>query len=197
MHLGQDNLNADEEDQDIIMIKETGKFVIKDLEEEEKEKKLAKLNKKRTRLEAEIQSSESESEESDEDIDDTKDTGTLKDKIKNLKKKQNKPGNAIGKDKVSSSNFLKSKRQKTTDEGGHIVKYSGSAYKSNKGEGDTLKAGKYEPFAYIQLNPKMLNKRNKAKAVKTFEGVVSHGKKINKRSEKKTEGLLSGIAFKK
>lgn len=81
-------------------------------------------------------------------------------------------------------------------EGGHIVKYSATAYKSEKGQGDTLKAGKYEPFAYIQLNPKMLNKRNKAKAVKSFEDVVSHGKKLNKRKEKEG-GLLSGIGFKK
>ncbi len=60
-----------------------------------------------------------------------------------------------------------------------------------------LKQGKYEPFAYIKLNPKMLNKRNKDKAIKSFEGFVSHGKKENKRGAKKTEGLLSGIAFKK
>lgn len=77
------------------------------------------------------------------------------------------------------------------------MKYSGSAYQSTKGKGDVLKAGKYEPFAYIQLNPKMLNKRHKEKAVKSFEGVVSHGKKIGKRTEKKTEGLLSGLAVKK
>lgn len=83
---------------------------------------------------------------------------------------------------------------------GHFTKYSGSAYQSQKGKGDVLKAGKYEPFAYIQLNPKMLNKRYKDKAVKSFEGVVSHGKKINKRqggSEKKTEGLFSGLQFTK
>jgi len=92
------------------------------------------------------------------------------------------------------------KRQKTNDQGnykaqdkskkrvakkqqdeGHFVKYSANAYKSTKGEGDTLKAGKYEPFAYIQLNPKMLNKRYKTKAIQSFEGIVSHGKKINKR----------------
>ena len=47
------------------------------------------------------------------------------------------------------------------DEGGHIVKFSGDAYRSNKGQGDVLKAGKHEPFAYIKLNPKMLNKRNR------------------------------------
>ncbi len=92
---------------------------------------------------------------------------------------------------------LKQKRNKKEGDDGHIVKYSGNVYKSNKGQGDVLKKGKYEPFAYIQLNPKMLNKRNKDKAVKTFETVVSHGKKIGKRSGKKTEGLLSGMGFKK
>ena len=43
----------------------------------------------------------------------------------------------------------------------------------------------------------MLNKRNKEKAVKSFEAVVSHGKKIGKRTGKKTDGLLSGMQFKK
>jgi hypothetical protein len=92
------------------------------------------------------------------------------------------------------------KRQAKKPEGGegHIVKYSASAYKSEKGHGDTLKAGKYEPFAYIQLNPKMLNKRNKTKAIKSFEGVVSHGKKLNKRAKGDDDGgLFSGISFKK
>lgn len=43
----------------------------------------------------------------------------------------------------------------------------------------------------------MLNKRNKEKAVKSFEQVVSHGKKIGKRTGKKSEGLFSGMSFKK
>jgi hypothetical protein len=43
----------------------------------------------------------------------------------------------------------------------------------------------------------MLNKRNKAKAIKSFEGVVSHGKKLNKRSKNEEGGLLSGISFNK
>ncbi len=62
-----------------------------------------------------------------------------------------------------------------------------------------MKAGKYEPFAYIQLNPKMLNKRYKTKAIQSFEGIVSHGKKINKRkgAVEQQDGMLSGIAFKK
>jgi len=56
-----------------------------------------------------------------------------------------------------------------------------------------LKAGKHEPFAYIQLNPEMLNPRKKNQAVKSFTGIVSHGKKLNKRSGsagKKNDGLL-------
>ena len=60
-----------------------------------------------------------------------------------------------------------------------------------------MKAGKHEPFAYIKLNPKMLNKRMKDKAIKSFEGIVSHGKKIDKRTGKKSSGLLTGMAFKK
>jgi hypothetical protein len=38
---------------------------------------------------------------------------------------------------------------------GHIMKFSGLDYKSKEGAGDELKKGKYEPFAYIQLNPRV------------------------------------------
>lgn len=87
-----------------------------------------------------------------------------------------------------------------TTQGGHHHKFSGDEYKSKKGAGDTLKAGKHEPFAYIQLNPEMLNPRKKNQAVKSFTGIVSHGKKLNKRSGsagKKNDGLLQGMGFKK
>jgi len=45
-----------------------------------------------------------------------------------------------------------------------------------------LKAGKHEPFSYIQLNPRLLNKRNRQQAVNSFKKVVSFGKKTDKRS---------------
>lgn len=45
--------------------------------------------------------------------------------------------------------------------GGHRVVQSGATYKSEKGKGDVLKAGKHEPYAYYQLNPEMLNPRKK------------------------------------
>lgn len=44
---------------------------------------------------------------------------------------------------------------------GHHEKFSGDVYKSTKGKGDVIKAGKLEPFSYIQLNPGLLNKRKK------------------------------------
>jgi len=38
---------------------------------------------------------------------------------------------------------------------------SGSAYLSKKGKGDVLRPGTHEPYAYIKLNPEMLNPRKK------------------------------------
>ena len=77
---------------------------------------------------------------------------------------------------------------------GHIEKFSGDAYKSKKGKGDVLKAGKLEPFSYIQLNPRLLNKRNKQHAINAFSKVVWFGKKIDKREKNKTNsGMLSGM----
>lgn len=66
--------------------------------------------------------------------------------------------------------------------GGHIEKFSGDAYRNQKGKGDVLKAGQHEPFAYIQLNPRMLDKRHKQKAINSFSKVVTFGKKDGKRS---------------
>lgn len=54
-------------------------------------------------------------------------------------------------------------KSKTT--GGHRVVASGATYKSDKGKGDVLKAGKHEPYAYYQLNPDMLNPRKKKQAI--------------------------------
>lgn len=76
----------------------------------------------------------------------------------------------------------------------HIEKFSGDAYKSKKGKGDVIKAGKLEPFSYIQLNPRLLNKRNKQHAINSFSKVVSFGKKTDKRAPSKTgSGMLSGM----
>jgi hypothetical protein len=77
---------------------------------------------------------------------------------------------------------------------GHFIKQSGESFKGKKIKSDVLKAGQYEPYAYIKLNPKMINKRFRDKAVKSFETVIEK-KKINKRKLK--EGMLSGATIKK
>jgi len=59
-----------------------------------------------------------------------------------------------------------------------------------------LKAGQHEPYAYIKLNPEMLNPRKKKEAINSFAGLVSHGKKLDKRTGKKADGMLSGLTFK-
>jgi len=51
---------------------------------------------------------------------------------------------------------------------GHNTKQSGDHYKSKRGGGDVLKAGQHEPYAYIKLNPDMLNPKKKAQAVESF-----------------------------
>ena len=88
-------------------------------------------------------------------------------------------------------------RKRDAKAAGHIVKDSADKYKSIKGKGDMLKAGTHEPYAYIKLNPEMLHRKRKQQAVASFAGVVSHGKKVDKRTFKRKDGMLSGISAKK
>lgn len=113
--------------------------------------------------------------------------------IKQMAEDKNKrgagPGGAKGKRNLKA-------QSKVT--GGHRIVASGNTYKSEKGKGDVLKAGKHEPYAYYQLNPDMLNPRKKKQAIQTFEGVVSHGKKLDKRTSKKIgSGALAGLTIKR
>jgi len=53
----------------------------------------------------------------------------------------------------------------------------GSEYRSKKGRGDVKKAGKHDPYAYIPMSHKALNKRKMAKAKGQFSSVISAAKK--------------------
>jgi len=68
----------------------------------------------------------------------------------------------------------------------HFVKFSGEEYKSKKGKGDIIKEGKYEPFAYIKLNPKATQNKNKKNYIKLFEKIMNPSK----------GSQLKGIKFK-
>lgn len=67
--------------------------------------------------------------------------------------------------KFKSSNPTPVKKRDLKHQSGHIMKASGDQYKSQKGKGDVLKAGTHEPYAYIKLNPDMLNPKKKQQAV--------------------------------
>lgn len=63
---------------------------------------------------------------------------------------------------------------------------SGHKFKSKDGKSDALRKGQMEPYAYIRLNPAMMNKRNRHEAVKSFEPVIGGG-----------GGVLKGLKLKK
>eukprot|EP01119_Soliformovum_irregulare_P011115 TRINITY_DN2761_c0_g2_i1.p1 TRINITY_DN2761_c0_g2~~TRINITY_DN2761_c0_g2_i1.p1 ORF type:complete len:1210 (-),score=457.79 TRINITY_DN2761_c0_g2_i1:9-3608(-) len=56
-------------------------------------------------------------------------------------------------------------------------KHSGAEYRAKKGGGDIKKAGKVEPYAYVPLDPRYLNKRNKTKSEGQFSSIVTAAKK--------------------
>ena len=95
-----------------------------------------------------------------------------------------KKNNALGKFSLKIKYYLE----------GHFIKQSGTSFKGKGGKSDMLKSGQYEPYAYIKLNPKMINKRFRDKAVKSF-GTVVEKKKQDKRKFK--EGMFSGATIKK
>ena len=53
----------------------------------------------------------------------------------------------------------------------------GAEYRSKKGHGDIKKAGKADPYAYIPMTHKALNKRKVAKAKGQFSSVINAAKK--------------------
>jgi len=53
----------------------------------------------------------------------------------------------------------------------------GSEYRSKKGHGDVKKSGKQDPYAYIPMTHKALNKRKQAKAKGQFSSVIQAARK--------------------
>ena len=97
-------------------------------------------------------------EESDEDE-------NAKTKKKKISEKEEK--------KIKIKTMIDSHGKKTS----HYVKYSGDEYKSKKGKGDKIIQGKYEPFAYIQLNPKSLNNKGDRENAKIWADLMKNDNK--------------------
>jgi len=178
------NNKKEEKDKDVIYDTKKGKFIIKDLE---KEIEIAKLNKKRKRQmrendkNLEYQNDELKKQallkgkknknimkddlfdlKQDSSDDDDENTKTKKKKISEKEEK-----------KINIKTMVDSHGKKTS----HYVKYSGDEYKSKKGKGDKIIHGKYEPFAYIQLNPKSLNNKGERENAKIWENLMKNDNK--------------------
>ncbi|XP_058825094.1 RRP12-like protein [Topomyia yanbarensis] len=54
---------------------------------------------------------------------------------------------------------------------------TGTDYKSKKAQGDMLKKGKHEPFAYVPLSRNSLNRRKRAKNAGQFKSIVKGARK--------------------
>jgi len=112
---------------------------------------------------------EDENDDEDEDEDDMmKDEDEDEDEVGDVKKR--KRGNEHF-DYHNNKNATTIKKQKN-DVG---FKFTGEQFKSKKAGGDAKKKDqKYEPFAYMPLQRKNLNKRNKSKAKTQFKAIVTH-----------------------
>jgi len=180
--------------QDVILLKEENKFVIKDFEQMDADKAKEKLIKRKRQ---EVFGYGKNEDMSDDSEDEGKNVNSLRQKVKDsrfqAKKAAENPFSQSGMPTMKKRDIKKfGAAPNAAQRGAH----SSNVYASKKGKGDVLKAGKHEPYAYIKLNPEMLNPRKKSQAVNSFSHVVSHGKKTDKRTGKKQTGLLSGMSVK-
>ena len=111
-----------------------------------------------------------------------KNTNIMKDDLYDLNKddsdddentKNNRRKKISEKEYKKISTAIDSHGKKTS----HYVKYSGEEYKSKKGKGDKTIHGKYEPFAYIQLNPKSLNSKGERENAKIWSDLMKNDNK--------------------
>lgn len=78
-------------------------------------------------------------------------------------------------DESDEDDYNKKKRKNTKFDKlkkSHVVKFSGEEYANKGAKGDKLIQGKYEPFAYIQLNPKAISKKKRKDNLEVFENLM-------------------------
>ena len=171
-----------DKDKDVVYDTKKGKFIIKDLE---KEIEISKLNKKRKRQMKEKEKNleyQKEELEKQAAFKGKKVKNIMKEDLYDLKKEESDDDEDKKTTKKKKISEKESKNIKTmVDSHGkktsHYVKYSGVEYKSKKGKGDKMIQGKYEPFAYIQLNPKSLNNKGDRENSKIWADLMKNDNK--------------------
>ena len=141
-------------------INSDGKFVITDNSDDENDTKIAK--KRSINL---------------KDFDSDSDEETFEDLV--ATKKMKVGTSEAGSMKSGKSGVSKASKYTTGGSGIHrdTTKDSGADYKNKSGRGDVKKVGKHDPYAYIPLNHKNLNKRKSAKNKGQFKNVITAAKK--------------------
>ena len=171
-------------EKDVIYDTKQGKFIIKDLE---KEIEISKLKKKRKRQEKDEKEKDLEYQNKELEkqalMKGKKNKNIMKDDLFDINRDESdEEENKINRKKKTSEKENKKNTLKTMiDSHGkktsHYVKYSGEEYKSKKGKGDKMIHGKYEPFAYIQLNPKSLNSKGERENAKIWSDLMKNDNK--------------------
>lgn len=171
-------LNIREKD-DVYFDKKKSKLVVRDFEDEMNKKRDAKITKntlnnlkdEKSMLKAKRAKDIKFDDEYDEDI-----------KTKDKSKEKMSDIDFLNKYKAPKKDILSlNLKEKTTSnkknnlhEGvTHYVKESGNQYKSKFGKGDILVQGKFDPYAYIQFNPKSVLKKNNDN-LKLFEKIMKN-----------------------
>ena len=161
---------------DVVYDINKGKIVVKDLEKEIELKKLEKKKKKKLDLGNEVNLQEEKKikylkkKRVQNVLKDNNELDEIKDEEEEINKKNKKI--KINEKESIKLNNIKNKKQQT-----HYVKYSGEEYRNKKGKGDKLIKGQFEPFAYIQLNPKSLNYKGERENLKIFNKLMRNDNK--------------------
>ena len=174
MTINKENKNKEKKIKDVSYDINKGKLIIKDIE---KEIELKKLNKKKLNnnlFEGNLLGKKIKNIHKDnlnllnKNINDDEDDEIDEMNKKTKKRKINNKDNKI----IYNNNNNNNKKIST-----HYVKYSGNEYKNKKGKGDKIIKGEFEPFAYIQLNPKSLNNKGEKGNIKIFENLMKNNNK--------------------
>ena len=176
--------NFSDDEDDLFYEKKSRKFVVKDALKNERQVTQAQKRKREERDNYLNQMLPKEVRHMIE----------IEEKAKNMHKRKKVKEGDMDIDDFVPMKYLNKTKQKDKTKEGHFIKQSGASFRGKGSKSDVLKSGQYEPYAFIKLNPKMMNKRYRDKAVKSFETVVEK-KKTNKRKLK--EGMLTGATISK
>jgi len=151
-----------------------GRFLVEDLPEEENLKKFVRKRFKGATVAND--QTDGRDTNNDEEVKEEREENQQRKRQKILQKNLGKGG------QISAATRLKLAKEHQSKSGG-AANFAASRFKTTKAQGDVKKKdSKYEPFAYVPLDPRQLNKRRRLHAHKNFKSVM--GRKTTASSRK-------------